>query len=231
MTRRYAIYYAPARDTAWWRFGAHWLGRDDCSGAELPRSALAQLSPGEFERITAEPRRYGFHATLKAPFRLRDGVTEQALLDRVSQLARSRRPVRLVTLVPVLMEGFVALVPATPNPALNALAQACVTELDDLRAPMTEAEIKKRRPEQLDARGRELLERFGYHLVLERFRFHMTLTGQVATALAGQVVAQIARPVAQLNIENPPLPDRLCVFVEPEPGAAFQRIADAQLQP
>lgn len=231
MTKRYSIYYAPARDTAWWRFGAHWLGRDESGGVELPRSALTQLNPGEFERITAEPRRYGFHATLKAPFRLKDGVTEQALLDRVSRLARSRRRVPLGTPVPVFMEGFVALVPATPNPALNALAQACVIELDDLRAPMTEAEIKKRRPEQLDARARELLERFGYHLVVERFRFHMTLTGRVDTALAGQVVAQVARPIAQLSIEEPLLLDRLCVFVEPEPEAPFLRIADAELQP
>lgn len=230
MTKRYAIYYAPARDRAWWRFGAHWLGRDEFDGADVSRSAPVQLDAGEFERITGEPRRYGFHATFKAPFRLRDGVTEQVLLERVERLANSMSAVRLATLVPVLMDGFVALVPVNPNPALNALAAACVTDLDDLRAPLTAEEVARRRPEQMDARGRELLERFGYHLVLERFRFHMTLTGKVATALAGQVVAQIARPIANLNIEEPPLVDRLCVFVEPQPGAAFQRIADVELR-
>lgn len=231
MTSRYAVYYAPARDTAWWRFGAHWLRRDEFTDGDLPRGMAPQLDAGEFERITAEPRRYGFHATLKAPFRLRDGMTEQTLLHRVEGLARSMNAVPLASLVPVLMDGFVALVPASPNPALNALAVTCVTELEELRAPLTAAEIARRQPERLDGRGRELLERFGYHLVLERFRFHMTLTGKVPTALAGQVVAQIARPVAQLNIEEPPVLDRLCVFVEPQPGAAFQRIADVELQP
>ncbi len=229
MTTRYAIYYAPARDSAWWDFGSRWLGRDEWSGAQLPRSTLTQLIPGEFDRITAEPGRYGFHATLKAPFRLRDGVTEAALLARVRQLAQSRRPVPLEPLVPVLMDGFLALVPAVRNPALGALADVCVTELDDLRAPLTKAEIEKREPDLLDARSRALLDRFGYHLVLERFRFHMTLTGQVDTALAGQVVARIARPVAQLNLQEPPLLDRLCVFAEPRPGAPFLRIADALL--
>src|SRR5687767_5886127 len=130
MTRRYAIYFAPARDTGWWRFGAHWLARDEWSGAALAAGARPRLAEGQFDRITAQPRRYGFHATLKAPFRLSSAATEQALLERVGQLARGMKPVPLAQLVPVLMDGFVALVPATPNPSLNALAQACVSELD-----------------------------------------------------------------------------------------------------
>lgn len=231
MTTRYAIYFAPARHTAWWRFGAHWLGRDEASGAELAQTAPVHLAAGEFERITAEPRRYGFHATLKAPFRLRDDVDESALLECVRWLARSLNPVLLEPLVPVLLDGFVALVPASQNPALNALARECVTELDELRAPLTEAERARRRPEQLDARGRELLERFGYPLVLERFRFHMTLTGRIDATLAGQIVAQIARPVARLNADEPLVLDRLCVFVQPAPGAEFLRIADLAMQP
>jgi hypothetical protein len=183
------------------------------------------------ERITAEPRRYGFHATLKAPFRLRDGVPEEALLERVNGLARRLQAVALGTLVPGMLDGFVALMPASPNPALNALAAACVTELDDLRAPPSQAEIERRRNQHLDARGRELLERYGYPHVMERFSFHMTLSGPVDTAWASRIVAQVARPVHQANIEQPLVLDRLCVFVEPEPDAAFLRIADAPLQP
>lgn len=229
MTKRYAVYFAPARDSAWWRFGAHWLGRDEASGTAVPQTVPLQMGAGELQRITAEPRRYGFHATLKAPFRLRSDVDERALLERVARLARGMKAVSLASLVPVWMEGFVAVVPATPNPALNALAQACVTELDELRAPPAADEIARRRPDRMDTRGRELFERFGYPLVLERFRFHMTLTGRVDIALAGQVVAQIARPVARLNFDEPPVLDRLCVFVEPEPGADFLRIADEEL--
>lgn len=230
MTHRYAIYHAPAPGKAWWKFGSHWLGRDERTGSALPQVAAGQLSWSELASITAQPRRYGFHATLKAPFRLAEGTTESELVSRVDQLAGSLAPVPLGTLVPIWMNGFVALVPARENPALNALAQTCVVELDDLRAPLTEAEIAHREPGKLDARGCQLLREFGYPLVLERFRFHMSLTGPIDAALAGRVIAQIANPVARLNIEAPPVLDRLCIFVEAQPGAGFLRIADAQLQ-
>ncbi|HVE52299.1 MAG TPA: hypothetical protein VNB23_02820, partial [Ramlibacter sp.] len=61
---RYAIYYAPAVGSPWWKFGAGWLGRDEQRDAPLPQPPLHGLQPDEFARVTAEPRRYGFHATL-----------------------------------------------------------------------------------------------------------------------------------------------------------------------
>lgn len=230
MTCRYAIYHAPDPESAWWKFGAAWLGRDERTGRALPRAMPAQLARDEFARMTDEPRRYGFHGTLKAPFRLADGVSECQLLSRVAQLAEGLKPIPLGTLLPLWMDGFLALVPASPNPALNALARACVVELDDLRAPLTDEERARRAPERLDARGRELLEQFGYPLVLERFRFHMTLTGRIDAERAGQVVAQIAHSVARLNRDEAPVLDRLCVFVEPGPGAAFMRLRDTELR-
>lgn len=231
MKPRYAIYFAPSPGSAWWSFGAHWLGRDEASGALLPQTPLPQSSAGEFERITAEPRRYGFHATLKAPFRLAESCDADHLLERMRALAVGLRPVPLGTLVPVFMDGFVALASTSRNPALTALAAACTKDLDDLRAPLGEADRGKRQIDPADARARELLERYGYPNVLERFRFHMTLTGPVDTALAARVVAWIAGTVARLNSEAPPVLDRLCLFFEPEPGAPLRRIADVELQP
>ena len=70
---RYALYYAPPPGTALAAFGARWLGRDP-DGAEAPASPeLARVTPGEWRRAVALPRRYGFHATLKAPFSLAEG--------------------------------------------------------------------------------------------------------------------------------------------------------------
>lgn len=223
---RYAIYYAPAQHSPWWNFGAGWLGRDDVQGTAMPQPALAQ---GPLERITAEPRRYGFHATLKAPFRLHADASADELEERMQFLARTLRPVPLGVLVPVFMDGFVALVPSQVIPTVSALAEACVAELDDLRAPTTQADLERRHSELLDERGRELLERFGYPHVMERFRFHMTLTGRVDTTLAGTIVAHVARPLAQLNAQAPPVLDRLCLFVENAPGAPFRRVAEAVL--
>ena len=226
---RYAVYYAPAQHSPWWNFGAGWLGRDEVRDTALPQTALVQLAQGELERITAEPRRYGFHATLKAPFRLHTDASAEELERRMRFVARSLRPVPLGVLVPVFMDGFVALVPSQVTPAVGALAGACVAELDDLRAPVTQADRERRHSEQLDERGRELLECFGYPLVMERFRFHMTLTGRVDSGLAGSIVAHVARPLAHLNAAAPPVLDRLCLFVESSPGAPLHRVAEAVL--
>lgn len=228
MTVRVAIYYAPARGSPWWAFGAHWLGRDESTASALPQPRCSALDAQAFERITELPRRYGFHATLKAPFVLQAQSSIEPLLVRVQSLARELEAVALGPLLPVFMSGFVALVPARARPSLSALAQACVTGLDDLREPFSKAELA-RRAGALDTRGLELLQRFGYPHVMERFRFHMTLTGPVDAALARELIAQLAQPLAQLNVQTPALLDRLCVFVEPAPGAPFQRIADVML--
>lgn len=226
---RYAVYFAPARTSPWWRFGAHWLGRDDAGG--LPPTTLATLAaPGwsaaRWSALTAEPRRYGFHATLKAPMRL--AAPRHALLERLDHLASSLRPLAL-PLAPTALDGFVALVPSQDDAALQALAARCVQELDDLRAPLTPAERARRRPERLDARGLALLDQYGYPLVLERFRFHMTLTGPCDPATAQNVIAHAAPLVQRLQQEEPLVLDRLCVFHESAPGADFVRVHDVEL--
>jgi 2'-5' RNA ligase len=227
-TGRYAVYFAPARDSAWHRFGRGWLGRDDCGNApaapQLLEPPLAQVNA-----LTAEPRRYGFHATLKAPFRLR-GDDVEVLKTRLARIAARWRPLPLGPLAPVHLDGFVALVRADPQPAVDALAAECVIELDDLRAPLQAAELARRQPERLDARGRELLERYGYPQVLERFRFHLTLTGPVQAPLAARLIAQLVPAVARLNSEAPLALDRLCLFHEPLPGAPFVRVHEVELR-
>ena len=87
MSARYAVYFAPRRHAAWWNFGAHWLGRNDHDLSELPRLQLENISTEELMRFTQEPRRYGFHATLKAPFHLLPAFDESDLVARLGQLA------------------------------------------------------------------------------------------------------------------------------------------------
>lgn len=231
MSARYAVYYAPGRDSPWWSFGASWLGRDEERDLPLPRPPVGVGDARGMDAITALPRRYGFHATLKAPFRLREGVSANDLQARLQSFARGRRAVALGPLAPIWLDGFVAIVPMAEDAALNQLAAACVTELDDLRASPTPAERERRRIDPDDARASQLYESYGYPHVLERFRFHMTLTGPVDDALARQIVAQLARPIAQLNAQQPAVLDRLCLFVEPREGAPFRRVADLELAP
>ena len=229
VSARYAIYYAPDQKSPWWGFGSSWLGRDRARDPSLSRPRVCGLDEEGMDAITAQPRRYGFHATLKAPFRLRQGITVGDLLARLRTFAATRRAVALGPLAPICLDGFVALVPMTEDPRLRELATACVTELDDLRAPPTPAEQDRRRIDPADGRAVELFERYGYPLVLERFRFHMTLTGPVDDALARQIVEQLAPAVARLNAQQPAVLDRLCLFVETPAGAAFSRVADMRL--
>jgi hypothetical protein len=231
MSARYAIYFAPAPGSAWWRFGAGSLGRDELRDVAVPQVRPPAISARQFAAVTAEPRRYGFHATLKAPFPLRDGLTEGVLRERVARLAGSLQAAPLGALVPQYADGFVALVPTRRLDAVDTLAAQCVEALDDLRGSPIAGRLARHRHQELDERGRELLLQYGYPHVFERFRFHMTLTGPVERAVAEQVVLHVAPLVLRLQREEPLRLDRLCLFCEPQPGAAFLRLHDEVLAP
>lgn len=219
---RYALYFAPAAASPWWHFGERWL-----RGELLP----AGSDPDPWASMLREPRRYGFHATLKAPFRLAPHAAETELVARVAALAGTLKAVPLGALQPQRFDGYVALVPGSPLPALQSLAARCVVELDDLRAPSSSAELARRRPERLDPRELELLRRYGYPHVLEQFRFHMTLAVCAQPAQADAVLAVAAGRIEALNRAVPPVLDRLCLFVEPRRGEPLARRHDFVLQP
>lgn len=229
MSARYAIYLAPAHGSPWWTFGAHWLGRDECNGAALGQPPLAQITPSELRALTAPPRRYGFHATLKAPFRLRHGHSVEDLTECVQALASTLKPLPLGPLQAVLLGDFVALAPASVPDELSTLAATCVISLDALRAPLSKTELACRLASPLDAREQELLQRYGYPHVLDRFRLHFTLSGPVARPTAQRLIQAVADPVRHLNASASLVLDRLCLFVEPAPGQPFKRLLDAVL--
>lgn len=229
MKPRYAIYFTPAHGSPWWQWGAHWLGRDERDNLLLEQPALTAITPQTLRQWTEYPRRYGFHATLKAPFSLADRCTRETLEARIRILAKTLKSVPLGPLRAVPMDGFVALAPHSATDALMALAAACVTSLDDLRAPLTSADLSRRRPEQLDPRALELLQTYGYPMVLERFQLHFTLGAPLTEEMAQTVASAVEAPVEILNATCPMVLDRLCLFVEPFPGASFERIADMEL--
>ncbi len=229
MSTRYAIYFTPTQGTPWWNFGAHWLGRNEGTNQALAQPALVEIPAQQLLQLTTYPRRYGFHATLKAPFTLRDGIPEAELLARMRALAQQLQPVALGPMVATRLDNFTAVLPHTPPAALGTLAARCVTSLDDLRAPLSQQDLARRLAQHLDAREQELLMQYGYPHVMERYQLHFTLTGPIAEPLAQVVVRAVEGAVARLNQEHPLVLDRLCLFVESEPGANFLRVADAEL--
>ncbi|WP_223252672.1 DUF1045 domain-containing protein [Paracoccus mutanolyticus] len=87
--RRYAIYHLP--EGALGRMGTAWLGWDPRRGSPAARPVVRAL-PGDAEALTRAPRPYGFHATLKAPFRLAAGHGPDELLRRAALVATTWRP-------------------------------------------------------------------------------------------------------------------------------------------
>lgn len=186
---RYAIYYAPAPESPLWTFGSAVLGYDAATGE--PRAPLAPdgLTLSDWSAITAQPRRYGFHATLKAPFHLADGASEDDLIAAGQAFARRRRPFALPELDVGAVASFAALKPVERSQHIDELAGACVEAFEPFRAPPSPEETARRREASLSERQLESLVRWGYPYVFEDFRFHMTLTGSLPDAVLDTVVA------------------------------------------
>src|SRR5690625_174131 len=104
--RRHAIYWAPPAGSAFARFGASWLGWD----AETGRAVSTPCQHAAAPPLVAEPRRYGFHATLKPPLRLAEGMAEGALESAVAKIASSIAPFQMPALRIARMGSRVALV-------------------------------------------------------------------------------------------------------------------------
>ena len=165
--RRYALYYCPKHTSDFAKLGRDWLGWS----IDFGRSVDAVAGPW-----SETPRRYGFHATLKAPFRLEPGLQEKDLINRINFVLPQLKPVELGALTLQRHHHVLALMPQTQTRALKELEKRCVTDLDDLRAPLTDDEKNRRKKAGLTERQAALLDRYGYPFVLNEFAFHMTLT-------------------------------------------------------
>ena len=217
---RYAVYFAPAESSALWQAGSRWLGRDARTGTHLAQPAVDGWSAAEIERLTASPRMYGFHATLKPPFHLAEGCTLQQLTTAIQALAARMRAFVLPQLELGSLSGFLALQPQSADAELSALADACVTELDHFRARASADELAQRRAAGLSARQEQLLAEFGYPFVLDQFRFHMTLTERLLPAQSKRLRPWLAAYLADA-LALPLRCDDLCLFVQQRCGEAF----------
>jgi putative phosphonate metabolism protein len=223
MRARYALYFAPDRDTPLWELGCRWLGRDAEQDSPLPQPAVPGWDPAQLAALTATARSYGLHATLKAPFLLREGVDGEVLRARLVSFCGVRASFSLPDLSVAPLARFLALRPTAASAPLQALADACVTEFDDLRAPPSEQEAGRRRAAQLDARQESLLALYGYPYVLDQFRFHLTLTAPMDTASADRLAPWLAAFFAPA-LRRPVHVSGVCLFAQRESGAGFRLV-------
>lgn len=218
---RYAIYFAPPEGSALADTGNRWLGRNAASGCAVPQPVCPGLSPERLAALTAAPRRYGFHGTLKAPFRLRAGCTPDELGRAIAALATRQQPFEF-TLQLAMLGSFFAWLPADAQERIAAVATACVIELDEFRQPADATELA-RRAVGLDPNRAALLQRWGYPYVLDEFRFHLTLSDAVSGSEAEAMHTALADYTAR-HAQGRIAFDALCLFVEPAPGADFRQI-------
>jgi putative phosphonate metabolism protein len=212
---RVAIYYAPLPDDKLTRLSSAWLGRDPVTNGSVAQPALEGIA-----EFTAEPRAYGFHATLKPPMRLADGTDWSGFVAAVRATAADIAPFDLPPLAVCNLHGFLALQETNACPALQALADACVEGLDRFRAPPAADELARRRRANLSAEQDAMLVRWGYPYVFGTWFFHMTLTRRLTDAERAIVLPAASSWFAPALGLSRRVKD-ICLFTQPMTGAAF----------
>jgi putative phosphonate metabolism protein len=220
---RYAIYFATARGDALDRFGAEHLGHDAWSGEDLPFPSDVIKAEPDWCELTEDPRKYGFHATLKAPIVLAEGKTEAELLAACAAFAETPRYIPTIALVVDAISGFIAVIPKERSRELEQLAADCVIAFDDFRAPLTAEDRVRRKPERLTERQRDYLDRWGYPYVMEEFRFHMTLTGRIESPRRERVLSMLRNRFSVIGLESLAI-DAIAVFRQDDGKSRFHII-------
>lgn len=204
---RAAVYFAPAETSL------------------LAERAQAWFHDPAAQDITGSPRHYGFHATLKAPFRLAEGESLERLLNAVERFAAARRWVEGPALRVEALGQFLALIPSAPDARLDALAADCVQAFEPFRAPLAPDELSRRRAAGLSPRQDRYLEEWGYPYVMEEFRFHMTLTERLPDAATRAHWKAVLEAHCAPLADQPLVLDGLSVFAQDSADSAFQHLA------
>ncbi len=221
---RYALYFAPRPESLWWRAGCQWLGRDPVGGMDCAQPTVPDMLHLLLAKLTSDARRYGFHATIKAPFRLQSGFTEAHLLAMTQAFCTLQRPIAVGSLEVKMLGTSLALRSSAAAEDIDTLVMRCVSYFDLLRAAPKEDEQKKYRDKGLNDRQEQLLQRWGYPYVEEEFRFHLTLTdslvdtpNDIVNAMQTAAQTHFAKALAS----EPLCIDALTIFREDEPGSPF----------
>ena len=210
---RVAIYWAPELDDPLHKAGSTWLGRDAETAAPVAQPSIPGLAD-----ITADPRRYGLHATLKPPFHM--ATSYPRFIADAARWASSTSAFILPPLAVHDLKGFLALRETAPCLPLQALADAAVAVLDHHRAAPSEAELARRRGARLTPAQDALLARWGYPYVMAEWQFHVTLTQRLTPDDTIRVRPRAEAYFAGL-LEQPRKVGAVCVFTQATPGQPF----------
>ena len=228
---RVAIYYAPDTLSSAWQMGSKWLGRNAATAQQLPQPAADGIAKEVLTELTSHPRRYGWHATLKAPFQLAPGHTLSTLRTGVQQFCQGRKPFDLAAWDMSTMDGFVSLRPVHSPPELAQLAADCVQQLHCFAAPLSETALARRRLAPLSLEEDALLLAWGYPYVLQHFQFHFSLTGPLNLLSEDLLPLLMLAAKSHFHEVSAERVDRLSIFIEPRQGDDFQLLEQIRFTP
>ncbi|TYC52480.1 DUF1045 domain-containing protein [Rhodobacterales bacterium] len=219
---RYAIYFAADANDPLMQLGSAWLGRDPFSEVPREQPSVDGLSPERFAELTASPRRYGFHGTLKAPFSLAPERSEAELVKACSDFATDVAPFMVESFVVNRLGRFLALTPEGDEPDLAAFASLCVRRFEPFRAPLGEADLERRRKSALTPRQDAYLMKWGYPYIFDEFRFHMTLSDKLDDETDAARMETAARTYFAELTGRPRSCASFALYTEAERGAPFR---------
>lgn len=217
---RYAIYYMPDPASPLWSLGSSWLGRDAMSGQVLQRPRLPALATVNVDRLTAGPRRYGFHATLKAPFEAASGAAEKDLLESLDAFSGDRSPFDIRLQVAALGD-FLALCLAEPCESMDQLHRDCVCDFDLYRKPISAEDLARKRRARLTPDQDARLQHWGYPYIFEDFRFHMTLTSRIAGKVSQGPIRMALEELFAPYVDSPSRVEGIALFGQVDRDAPF----------
>jgi hypothetical protein len=125
-------------------------------------------------------------------------------------------------LAPAWHGPWLVLAPTGPTPAgLQALCDDLVHAVHPLREPPSADELARRRASGLTRRQEELLARWGYALLLDEFRFHLTLAGPVPEAAERGAVEALAMAWFEELATGELRVDDVAIVCQPAPDRPF----------
>ena len=178
------------------KFGRAWLGWD-CHKGQYISSENAFSEPlADREYFTKKPRKYGLHATLKAPFRLQTTQNEPALRSAFHGFCNHQKPAASGNLTLSEQGGFISLRPQRQSAALFELGKNCLEAFDPFRAPLDQNDLNRRRNAHLSPRQNDFLHQWGYPYVLQEFQFHITLSSRLSILQREKIIPALKNLLA-----------------------------------
>ena len=183
---RYAIYYAPPKESSLEEFGRYWFGWDPLNAKlinnkhrinYLNRFGIKNLI--NIDKNVLIPKKYGFHGTLIPPFKLNKNYSTNTLFKKTEDIAKKFKKFKFYKFKLKKINNFYAFVQNKKNNNINKLSNRLVRELFKFRSPLTKKEIDRRNPSKLSKLQLNILYKWGYPYIMSEFNFHMTLASEV----------------------------------------------------